>query len=299
MLIGNQKKAWRLLLKAVFLWALYSLVCTAAQADQLHLKNGQLIEADEVWEVGDELWFRQGKIVSSVAKSRLLRLVRATAAEGATRAGMMGERAPDGQGDRRRLTRVILKDGVTIEADEVWESAGQVVYRLGNVQTFIEREAVERVIPGFAFEEQPGVPKSSLLFATGQPGLDQLITESAAKHGLDPLLVYLVMREESAFNPRARSQAGARGLMQLMPATARRLGVRRLHDPRENVEAGTRYLKSLIELYRGDVNLALAAYNAGEEAVARYGRRVPPYRETRNYVRRINAAYRRVRSVGF
>ncbi len=100
------------------------------------------------------------------------------------------------------------------------------------------------------------------------------------------------MREESGFNYRAVSHVGARGLMQLMPATARQLGVRNIHDPVENVEAGTRYLKNLVTLFAGDVNLALAAYNAGEDAVRRYGRRVPPFRETQSYVRRINAAYR-------
>ncbi|MBK7597895.1 MAG: lytic transglycosylase domain-containing protein [Acidobacteria bacterium] len=81
--------------------------------------------------------------------------------------------------------------------------------------------------------------------------------------------------------------------MQLMPGTARRLGVRNINDPVENVDAGTRYLRTLLEMFDGDVNLALAAYNAGEDAVLRYGRRIPPYRETRNYVWRINAAYRR------
>ena len=101
------------------------------------------------------------------------------------------------------------------------------------------------------------------------------------------------MREESGFNHRAVSRAGARGLMQLMPGTAQRLGVRNIHDPFENVEAGTRYLRSLLEMFNGDVNLALAAYNAGEDAVLRYGRRIPPYRETMNYVWRINTAYRR------
>jgi soluble lytic murein transglycosylase-like protein len=120
-----------------------------------------------------------------------------------------------------------------------------------------------------------------------------LIIQSGDKYDIDPTLIYLVMREESRFNHRAVSRAGARGLMQLMPGTAARLGVRNIHDPVENVDAGTRYLRTLLEMFNGDVNLALAAYNAGEGAVLRHGRRIPPYRETINYVWRINTAYRR------
>ena len=150
---------------------------------------------------------------------------------------------------------------------------------------------------GVTPEEEPEV-KLGLRFTTGRAALDQLIVNSGNKYELDPLLIYLVMREESGFNYRAVSHVGARGLMQLMPATARQLGVRNIHDPVENVEAGTRYLKNLITLFAGDVNLALAAYNAGEDAVRRYGRRVPPFRETQSYVRRINVAYRHATGSG-
>jgi soluble lytic murein transglycosylase-like protein len=132
-------------------------------------------------------------------------------------------------------------------------------------------------------------------FTTKHAGLDQLIAVNAARHSVDPLLIYLVMQQESGFNHRAVSSAGARGLMQLMPGTARQLGVRNIHDPVENVEAGTRYLKNLLQRFQGDIHLALAGYNAGEEAVVRYGYRVPPYRETINYVRRISWAYQQYR----
>ena len=99
------------------------------------------------------------------------------------------------------------------------------------------------------------------------------------------------MEQESHFNPRAVSRAGARGLMQLMPGTARRFGVRDVHDPAQNIDGGTRYLKELMGMFDGRVDLVLAGYNAGEGAVMRYGRRVPPYAETRNYVKRIGARY--------
>jgi soluble lytic murein transglycosylase-like protein len=100
--------------------------------------------------------------------------------------------------------------------------------------------------------------------------------------------VIAVVRHESGFDPEARSPAGARGLMQLMPATARRFGVDDPDDPAQNLRGGTRYLRWLLDRYQGDVRLALAGYHAGEGAVARHGG-VPPYRETREYVRRVLA----------
>ncbi|MBK9706033.1 MAG: lytic transglycosylase domain-containing protein [Acidobacteria bacterium] len=161
------------------------------------------------------------------------------------------------------------------------------------MQTFIDRAEVKSVLRDLVKNESEMPAGGSLRYSTGHRGLDQLILYNSVKHDVDPMLIYFVMREESAFNHRAVSRVGARGLMQLMPGTARRLGVRNINDPVENVDAGTRYLRTLLEMFDGDVNLALAAYNAGEDAVLRYGRRIPPYRETRNYVWRINAAYRR------
>lgn len=116
-------------------------------------------------------------------------------------------------------------------------------------------------------------------------GLDALIESAAAKHGVEPDLVKAVVRAESGFNPSAVSPAGARGLMQLMPGTARALGVSDAFNPEQNIDAGVRYLKQQIDRF-GDVRLALAAYNAGPAAVAKYGG-VPPYRETQNYVNRV------------
>jgi soluble lytic murein transglycosylase-like protein len=116
-----------------------------------------------------------------------------------------------------------------------------------------------------------------------------LIAEHAAQQSLSPDLVRAVIQAESAFNPRARSPKGAMGLMQLMPDTAAEYGVRNAYDPDENIRAGTAYLASLIDRY-DDEGLALAAYNAGPGAVDKYGRTIPPYRETRNYVARIRNA---------
>ncbi len=119
---------------------------------------------------------------------------------------------------------------------------------------------------------------------------EPLIQEHATRQSLRPELVRAVIQIESGFNPRALSPKGAMGLMQLMPATARSLGVNNPWDPAQNIRGGTDYLRSLLDEYDGNEELALAAYNAGSGAVAKYGRRIPPYRETRDYVRKVGAA---------
>ena len=119
---------------------------------------------------------------------------------------------------------------------------------------------------------------------------EPLVLEHARRTNLRPDLVRAVIQVESGFNPRARSPKGAMGLMQLMPATARELGVRDAFDPDENIRGGTDYLRQLLDRYKGDEELALAAYNAGAGAVDKYGQAVPPYRETRDYVRKVGSA---------
>lgn len=128
-------------------------------------------------------------------------------------------------------------------------------------------------------------------FTTGNPQTDAYIVESATRHGVDPVLIYATMHQESSFKSHAISPKGARGLMQLMPPTAARFGVTNIFDPRQNIEGGTRYMRFLLNIFNGDVALALAGYNAGEGAVLKYGRRIPPYRETQEYVRRITGRY--------
>ena len=120
--------------------------------------------------------------------------------------------------------------------------------------------------------------------------LENLVQEAGRRHDIDPELIRAVIRQESGFNPLAVSHKGAQGLMQLMPETARRLGVQDVFDPAENVLGGAKLLRQLMDRYEGDLDLALAAYNAGEAAVERYGG-LPPYRETTDYVDRITQAY--------
>jgi len=139
-----------------------------------------------------------------------------------------------------------------------------------------------------------GANKGLRGFTTGDGDVDTYIMNACRRHDIDPLLIYAQMHQESAFRRRATSYKGASGLMQLMPATARRFGVTDIYDPEQNINAGVRYMRWLLNKFDGDVVLALAGYNAGEGAVMKYGNNVPPYRETREYVRRITGRYQSI-----
>ena len=146
--------------------------------------------------------------------------------------------------------------------------------------------------------EDPGVfatPRRSPV-KTRTTDFDGLIQNVSDSITLDPALIKSVMHAESAFDPGAVSRAGASGLMQLMPATARRYGVTRIFDPQQNVLAGSRYLRDLLAQFDGDMRLALAGYNAGENAVIKYGG-IPPYSETRNFVRKVLELYKGYRNL--
>jgi soluble lytic murein transglycosylase-like protein len=142
------------------------------------------------------------------------------------------------------------------------------------------------------FRLPPAIPMAAVV------GGEHTIDTIARRHGLDPLLVRAVIRAESNFDARAVSPKGAAGLMQLMPETAQRYGVDNRFDPRQNVDGGVRYLRDLMAMFDGDLSLALAAYNAGEGAVLKYGRRIPPYPESRLYVVRVRSFYEELRRTG-
>jgi soluble lytic murein transglycosylase-like protein len=155
--------------------------------------------------------------------------------------------------------------------------------------------------PPTAAEPMPARPvRSSVLppaLAARTPdvargGVDAIIRSAASAYRVEGALIRAVIEVESGFNANARSGAGAIGLMQLMPATARRYGVRNARDPVQNIDGGTRYLRDLLDLFKGDTSLALAGYNAGEGAVLQHGRRIPPFAETRAYVPKVLARYR-------
>jgi len=127
------------------------------------------------------------------------------------------------------------------------------------------------------------------------PHIEQLVQANSAAQGVDPDLVRAIMANESAFNPDATSSAGAQGLMQLMPETAASLGVTNSYDPSQNVSGGTRYLRSMLQRFGGDVTKAVAAYNAGPEAVEKYNG-IPPYAETQSYVNSVLDTLRQYKS---
>ncbi len=118
------------------------------------------------------------------------------------------------------------------------------------------------------------------------------IAAAATKYNLDPKLLHAMIYAESAYNSKAVSSAGAVGMMQLMPATARRYGVTNRRDPAQNIDGGAHYMKDLLKMFNSNLKLAVAAYNAGEGAVKKYHNTIPPYRETRNYVKKVLKLYR-------
>jgi hypothetical protein len=158
-------------------------------------------------------------------------------------------------------------------------------YRLQMNGGFVEVpvEDVVAIEPEEVFTSVPAVTLSAAPFS-------DLIHAASTRYGVDADLITSVIAAESNFDPQAVSRRNARGLMQLRPETAARLGVQNIFDPRENIEAGTRYLRDLLLRYKNNLALALGAYNAGPERVQRYGR-VPPFAETQSYVRRVKSAY--------
>jgi soluble lytic murein transglycosylase-like protein len=134
-------------------------------------------------------------------------------------------------------------------------------------------------------------PVSDVAWSTGNNKVDTLVRFYGNKYGVDPYLIFCLMHQESRFTLNATSSKGAQGLMQLMPGTAARYGVTNPYDVGQSIMGGTRYLKDLLQMFNGRIDLALAGYNAGENAVIKHGYTVPPYQETRNYVRLISARY--------
>lgn len=146
-------------------------------------------------------------------------------------------------------------------------------------------EVTESTLPIKSHVKKTRVNKQRKFFRNTK--FTSMIQRVAAAAKVDVHLIHAVIQAESAYNPKARSPAGAIGLMQLMPATAKRYGVANIWDPEQNITGGVQYLRDLLELFDDDLRLAVAAYNAGEGAVLKYGNKIPPYRETREYVRRV------------
>ena len=252
--------------------------------------DGGSLEVDDAWKQGDTVWYRVHG--TSQSTGRQVRKIedRFKQPEAAKQpAPVVANVAAPKVPATVYATWVYFKTGARLRVDEVREVADGAWYTRGNIEIFLDRERIERIE-----REQPvaaGGAWRDRGWTSGNPRIDSLIKMNAARFGLDPYLVFLVIEQESQFKPFARSPKGAQGLMQLMPATARRLGVRKPYDPAENIMGGTRYLKELMTMFNGRVELVLASYNAGEGAVMKYGRKVPPYRETREYVKKIGKRY--------
>lgn len=255
---------------------------------RITLTDNYSFEVDEIWKQGAEVWYRKGSISKALDSATVKKITPLSKA--APEVKPTPEVATEKKSSETPLAIwIYLNGGARVRVDEVTESTDGAWYKRGNVSMFLDRERIARIE-----REQPAsgdVKWREGGWSSGNGHIDHLIKINAARFGVDPYLVFCVIEQESQFKQYARSPKGAQGLMQLMPGTARRLGVKRPYDPAENISGGTRYLKELMTMFGGRVDLVLASYNAGEGAVMKYGRQVPPYRETREYVKKIGKRY--------
>lgn len=286
------------------------LVCAShafAQTTEIRLKlaDGSYMTVDDAWESPQGIWYRKGGLSHLLPKDKVKKIERNTPVAGPAPAPVESNndddhfevsevvaQTPPTNGVFDKPVWIYLKGGARVEADSAAQSSAGVWYKRGSMSIFLDSSRVDRV----ELEDAETIAKSGKKergWSTGRPGLDSLIRQNGNRYGVDPYLIFLVMEQESHFNTHAVSPKGARGLMQLMPGTAARFGVRRPHDAAQNISGGTRYLRELLNRFNNRVDLVLASYNAGEGAVARFGNRVPPYRETRNYVKKISYRYKR------
>ncbi len=190
-----------------------------------------------------------------------------------------------------RPDNIVLKNGQRLNVTGYQLIGDTYHLQMAGVAVDVPFDEVASIEPEDQFAPPPPLPT----LASTKANFRDLVENSAARYSVDADLISSVIATESNFNARAVSRKNARGLMQLMPETAARLGVRNVFDPQENIDAGTRYLGNLLQRYRNDLALALAAYNAGPERVEQYGR-VPPFAETVSYVRKVQRTYQNSKS---
>jgi soluble lytic murein transglycosylase-like protein len=254
--------------------------------------DGTTLDVDDTWKQGDTIWYRlRGTSQSTNRTVRTIenRYKEVPAANNPAPAPPAKTVAPK---PTPVVTWIYLVDGARLRVDEVREVADGAWYNRNNVTVFLAKDRIDRIERQSNALATPGEDWKLHGWSSGNTSIDSLIRSNAARFAIDPYLVFLVIEQESHFHPFAISPKGARGLMQLMPGTARRFGVSRPFDSAENIRGGTQYLKQLLTMFDGRVDLALASYNAGEGRVLDYGNRVPPFKETRDYVKRISSRYR-------
>jgi hypothetical protein len=257
---------------------------------RIKFSDGSAIEADDVWKQGEEFWYRTGGVTQRI--DRPILTIDPIRAEPKNKPAKVVEAPAVTVNSKPRAVVafwIYLKGGARMKVDDVAENADGAWYQRDTLSIFIERDRIERIERDTGKAKQTGWMERG--WTTGNGRIDELIRSNSTRFGLDPYLVFCVIEHESHFHVRAISPKGARGLMQLMPGTASRFGVRRPFDPAENIFGGTQYLKELLKMFDGRLDLVLASYNAGEGAVIKYGGNVPPYRETRDYVKRITRRY--------
>ncbi|PYU83513.1 MAG: lytic transglycosylase domain-containing protein [Acidobacteria bacterium] len=190
-----------------------------------------------------------------------------------------------------RAEYVVLRSGQRLKVTGYQLLGDKYRLQMGGGTVEIAAEDVVTIEPEEVFTPLPAKPLVKAPYR-------ELVEAAAARYRVDADLITSVIAVESNFDPKALSPKNARGLMQLLPETAERMGVQNIYDPQENINAGTRYLRELLQRYNSDLALALAAYNAGPEAVEQYGR-VPPFEETLSYVRRVKRSYEKSKSKTF
>lgn len=192
-----------------------------------------------------------------------------------------------------RAEYIVLRSGERIHVTGYQVVGDKYRLQLQGGWVDVQTADVEKIEPEEVFT--PVVPVPPVAPQAVAPPYRELVSAAASRYGVDAELISSVMEVESHFDAKAVSPKNARGLMQLLPQTAARLGVKDIFDPQQNIEAGTRYLKELLDLYKNNLTLALAAYNAGPDKVQKYGD-VPPYRETVSYVNQVKRKYQKSKS---
>jgi hypothetical protein len=260
------------------------------------LVDGYSFDVDEVSKQGDETWFRKGNVqrqiqgaIKSVKPIYEQPKPEAAAETAKTVTTPSTTTSTPTKPVAPEQIWIYLIDGAKFRVDQVQEQADGAWYSRHNVSIFLAKERISRI--EYESPETAANTRKTADWTSGSVEIDQLIRTNANRFGIDPYLVFLVIEKESRFHTRALSPKGAMGLMQLMPGTAARYGVTNPYDVAQSISGGTRYLKDLLKMFNGRIDLALAGYNAGEGAVMKYGNTIPPYSETQNYVKLIIKRY--------